>query len=494
VKLGKLPKVLPGSHEPLSGDLADREVVGVAHDSRRVKPGWVFVAIRGEQRDGADFAEDALVRGAVAVVSDRPLRLSRPVPQFIVTDCRRALAALANHFYGRPSRRLKIVGVTGTNGKTTTTFMLRSIIETAGHRCGLLGTICYDTGRRVLPASITTPESVDVQEFLAEMVAEGIEYAAVEVSSHALCMRRVDFVRFAAAVFTNLSEEHMDYHRTMKAYRRAKAELFRRLGPADTALINADDPAGRSMAAATCARVVWFGRASGAEITARLRRADLAGIEMTLHTPEGSADLKLPLIGDHNVYNALGAGGAALALGFDLECVRDGLQRMSTVPGRLERVPCEKDVTVLVDYAHTDHALEAVLGGLRRLAAKRILLVFGAGGDRDRAKRPRMGRVAERGADVVWVTSDNPRSEEPLAIIQEILSGVRHRNRVQVQPDREAAIAEAIRAAEPGDLVLIAGKGHERTQRFCDTVIPFDDRDAVRRALQPASDGSLLGA
>jgi len=494
VRLGNVPRLLPGRHETLSDSVAALEVLGVAHDSRRVKPGWVFVAIRGEQRDGADFVDDALARGAVAIVAERPLKLSRTVPLFVVPDARRALAALASHFYGRPSRRLKVIGVTGTNGKTTTTFMLRSIVEAAGHRCGLMGTIMYDTGRRVLPASITTPESVDVQEFLAEMVAEGIEYAAMEVSSHALCMRRVDFVRFAAAVFTNISEEHMDYHRSMNAYMQAKSLLFRRLGPADAAVINASDPAGKFMAASTCARVVWYGRGKDVQISATIDRASLGGIEMTLNTPRGSADISLPLIGDHNVENAMAAAGAALALGLGLEAIRDGLRNMPPVPGRLEKVPCEKPVTVLVDYAHTDRALDAVLTGLRRFATKRILVVFGAGGDRDRTKRPRMGRVAERGADVVWVTSDNPRSEEPMAIIQEIVSGMKHRSRVRIQPDREVAIGEALHAAEPGDIVLIAGKGHERTQRFRDTVIPFDDREAVRRAFQRDSELSLMRA
>ena len=494
MKLSGLPKILPGIHPPLAEGTEDAEIAGIAHDSRRVKPGWVFVAIRGHQRDGADFAENALSRGAAAVVSQRKLRLSRPVLQFMVPDARRALAALANSFFGRPSSKLHVVGVTGTNGKTTTTYLLRSIIEAAGHRCGLLGTVCYDTGRRALPASITTPESVDVQGFLAEMVAEGVEYAALEVSSHALCMRRVDLVHFAAAVFTNLSPEHMDYHGSLSAYRQAKARLFRMVGPAAYAIINADDETGSVMEDATFAKVLRYGLRDGADVTARINASDLDGTRMALQCAGGTVDIRLPMIGTHNVYNALAAATAALALGHDMETVREGLQRASTVPGRLETVVCEKGCRVLVDYAHTDHALRAVLRSLREVARKRIIVVFGAGGDRDRTKRPRMGRVVEAGADVAWVTNDNPRSEEPMAIIEEILSGVKNRRRMHVQPDRQTAITEALHAADAGDILLIAGKGHERIQRFRDTVVPFDDRQAVRRALTESSEGQSTGA
>ncbi len=482
MKLCKLPKILPGVHPPVPEDWAEVEVLGIAHDSRRVKPGSVFVAIGGHERDGNAYIEDALARGAVAIVSEKPVRPSRPVVTLTVSDARRALAALANTFYGKPSRRLHVIGVTGTNGKTTTTYMIRSILEAAGYRCGVLGTIGYETGRRSLPATVTTPESLSVQEYLAEMVAEGLDYAAMEVSSHSLCMRRVDFVQFAAAVFTNLSPEHMDYHRTLAAYRQAKARLFSALGPAAVAVINADDKSGAGMARGTFARVLYYGIKNRAEVSARIKESTLDGIRMTLATPSGEAELRLPLIGTHNVYNALGAAGVTLALGRDLNCIRDGLEHVPPVPGRLEPVPCPKGCKVLVDFAHTDQALKSVLQSLRPLTSKRIIVVFGAGGDRDREKRPRMGRVAELGADMAWVTSDNPRSEEPLDIINEILSGVRSRRRLHVQPDRQAAIAEALDAAQPGDLVLIAGKGHERTQRFKDKVIPFDDREAVERA------------
>lgn len=494
MKLSKLSKILPGIHSPLVSDVKDVTIAGVAHDSRRVKPGCVFVAIHGHQRDGADFVKDALDRGAVAIVSQQKLRTSRPVVQYIVPDARRALAALANSFHGRPSRRLRVIGVTGTNGKTTTTYLLRSILETAGYRCGLLGTICYDTGRRVLSASITTPESVDVQEFLAEMVAEGVEYVVMEVSSHALCMRRADFVQFAVGIFTNLSPEHMDYHGSVSAYREAKARLFRGLGPAASAVINADDESGSYMESATFANVVRYGLGGDVDVTARINESSLDGIHMTMQCADGEMDVHLPLIGTHNVYNALASATAAMALGPGMEVVRDGLQSASAVPGRLETVPCERDCRVLVDYAHTDHALRTVLGSLREITQKRIIVVFGAGGDRDRAKRPRMGRVVEVGADMAWVTSDNPRSEEPMAIIEEVLSGVKNRRRMHVQPDRQAAIAEALQAADPGDLVLIAGKGHERIQRFRDTVVPFDDREAARQALSGSSEGSLTGA
>jgi UDP-N-acetylmuramoyl-L-alanyl-D-glutamate--2,6-diaminopimelate ligase len=483
LKLAKLPKVLPGTHSPVPEEMAEIDVTGVAHDSRRIKPGWVFVAIPGHERDGGDFIEDALSRGAVAVVTERPLRTERPVLQFIVQDARRALAALANTFHNKPSRRLQVIGVTGTNGKTTTCYMVRSILQHAGQRCGLLGTIHYDTGRRVLPASITTPESVDIQEFLAEMVAEGMDSAVMEVSSHSLCMHRVDFVQFAVGVFTNLSPEHMDYHRTFTGYRDAKTMLFRGLGPASIAVLNADDKASEHIQGATFARVLRYGLKARSDVTAKVRSCGIDGIRMTLRCPAGETDVTLPLIGIHNASNALAAASVAWVLGYDLAAIRAGLEQLPSIPGRLEPVPYPRPCKVLVDFAHTEQALKSVLTSLRKVAEKRIIVVFGAGGDRDKTKRPRMGRVVEQHADLAWVTSDNPRGEEPMAIIEEILSGMKGRSRVHVQPDRQAAISEALQSAEAGDLVLIAGKGHERTQRFRDTVIPFDDREAVGRAV-----------
>ena len=483
MKLSSLPGILPGIHNHVPADLADCRIAGVTHDSRRVKPGWVFVAIRGYQRNGGNFADDAVARGAVAVVAEEKLRLCQPVLQFVVDDSRRALAALASAYFGRPSRKMKIVGVTGTNGKTTTTYMYKAIANAAGKACGILGTIAYDTGRRQLPAAITTPESVDVQEFLREMRTAELEYAALEVSSHALTMRRVDFVQFSAGVFTNLTEEHMDYHGTLSAYRRAKARLFTGLGPANYAILNADDVSSARIARGCCAKQLWYGLKKSADVTAKIISNSLYGVKMKLQTPAGSIRMHVPLIGQHNAYNAMAAAAAALSQGLSLEHIRAGIEGMAPVPGRLESVPCEKKCRVLVDFAHTDHALTTVLDSLRQLVAKRILVVFGAGGDRDRAKRPRMGRAVEKGADLAWITSDNPRSEDPRAIIEEILSGVRNRSGMRIQPDRRSAIQEAVMAAETGDLVLIAGKGHECTQRFKDTVIPFDDRVAIRDAL-----------
>jgi len=496
VRLFKLPKVLPGIHAPLAEVYDDVEIAGITHDSRRVKRGWVFVAIPGHQRNGADFIEDAVARGAAAIVAEHKVCVPQPVPVFVVQNARRALATLANSFFLRPSRRLQVIGVTGTNGKTTTTYMIRAIFGAAGHRCGILGTIAYETGRRTLPASITTPESVDIQEFMAEMLAEGMEYAAIEVSSHAMCMRRVDFVQFAVGVFTNLTSEHLDYHGTLSNYREAKARFFRLLGPATYAVLNADDRNSAAMARATCATVLRYGTRGEVDVKGRVRNASLDGTDMILSCTEGQVDLRLPLIGRHNVSNALAAATTALALGCDLGVVRTGLENMPPVPGRLERVQCEKGCRVLVDYAHTDQALKSVLDSLRKLSQKqRIIVVFGAGGDRDRAKRPRMGRVVSQRADMAWVTSDNPRTEEPNDIIRDILSGVSNRRNIRVQPDRNAAIAEALSAAGPGDLILIAGKGHERTQRFRDTIIPFDDREAVRRAVGgPPEEALLTGA
>lgn len=483
MKLAKLPKILPGIHQAVPDALAEVEVTGIAHDSRRIKPGWVFVAVPGHQRDGVDFVQDAITRGAVAVVCEHAIKTQPPVIQFIVQDCRRALAALASAFYGKPSRKLQVVGITGTNGKTTTSYMIRSILRHAGQRCGMLGTINYDTGKRQLPASITTPESVDIQEFLSEMVSEGMDSAVMEVSSHSLCMRRVDFVQFAVGVFTNLSPEHMDYHRTLTAYRDAKTRLFRSLGPASLAVLNADDKASEHIARSTFAKVIWYGLKNHSDVTAKVNKSGIDGINMTLRCSAGEIDIALPLIGMHNVYNALAAASVAMAMGLDLSVIQPGLEQLPIIPGRLEPVPCAKACKVLVDFAHTDQALKSVLKSLREVSSKRIIVVFGAGGDRDKTKRPRMGRVVEQYADLAWVTSDNPRGEEPMAIIDEILSGMKSKSRVRVEPDRQSAITEALRNAQPDDVVLIAGKGHERTQRFRDTVIPFDDREAVTRAV-----------
>jgi len=475
------------------------QVTGVACDSRRVRPGDVFVAVRGGAVNGEHFAPDAVRRGAVAVVAERRLDLAPQVTQFVVRDARRALAALASAFYGRPSEELHVVGITGTNGKTTTAFLVRSILEGAGAACGLIGTIAYDLGDGPLASSMTTPDAPRIQSMLRDMADAGLRYAVMEVSSHALDQRRTDFIRFEAGVLTNLSGDHLDYHGTPAAYREAKARLFQSLRPNAWAVLNADDP--QAFDLTTPAGRLWYTtNGADAEPPAPGRRLVAGEIETGLEATrfrlrvepaEGleaePIRLNLPLIGRHNVANALAAAGAALALGCSLEEVRRGLEGVGPVPGRLERVvPSRRRPglpQVVVDYAHTHDALDSVLSTLKPLAEGRLIVVFGAGGDRDRTKRPKMGRAVERWADLAWITSDNPRSEDPDEIIEEICQGIEDLGRFHRVPDRREAIEQAIRAARGGDLVLIAGKGHETTQTLGDKVIEFDDRQVAREVL-----------
>jgi len=472
------------------------EVTGVVCDTRKVSPGKVFVAIRGYKQDGHDFAGKAVAAGASAIVCERPLDV--PVPTLVVGDGRKALARLADAFHGRPSERVRVLGVTGTKGKTTTTFLLRSIVRASGREAGLLGTIAYEAFGVSRASDNTTPEPAEIQGFLASLDRPDAGFAVMEVSSHALVQERVTGVRFAAAAFTNLSGEHLDYHKTMEAYRDAKGLLFEGLDAGATAVLNAGQPAAALYAARTKARVLTFGiadddvhgaafDASGRpiDILARDIRLDPHGTRFTLRilAEERERPVALALVGRHNVENALAAVGLAVAAGIDGATIVRGLESLALVPGRLEPVDLGQPFRVLVDYAHTDDALEKVLSSVRAVSSGRIVCLFGCGGDRDRTKRPRMGRVAERLADQVVVTSDNPRSERPEAIIAEITAGLDAPERAHVVPDRRAAIFKAIALARPGDIVLIAGKGHETYQILGAETVHFDDREVAREAL-----------
>ena len=463
------------------------EATGVACDTRRVAPGNVFVAIHGYKYDGHGFAPEAARRGAVAVVAERPVDV--PVPVVIVPDTRAALARLADAFFERPSARVRVVGVTGTKGKTTTTFLVRSIVRAAGRECGLLGTIAYEAFGRSRPSDNTTPDPIAIQAFLASLDRPDGGFAVMEASSHALAQRRTDGIRFAAAAFTNLSGEHLDYHKTMEAYLEAKARLFDGLGPAAVAALNAGQPSFARLASRTRARVIPYAVEGDAEVRATGVALSPAVTRFALHLPrEAARPISLALVGRHNVENALAAAAAMHGLGLDGETIARGLQDLRHVPGRLEPVEAGQPFRVLVDYAHTDDALEKVLTALRTIApAARILCVFGCGGDRDRTKRPRMGRVAERLADRVVVTSDNPRSEEPRAIIEEIVRGLERPREVVIEPDRRRAIERAIADARAGDVLLIAGKGHETYQIVGPETIHFDDREVAREALLRAA-------
>lgn len=494
MRLSELKKVLGESQEVArpesfgrSHEFTDIEIKDIRYDSRQVKRGALFVAIKGSRYDGHDFVEEAVSRGAVAVVGERLIEPGLNLPQLVVKNSRQALASLSACFYGFPTRKIKVIGVTGTNGKTTTTHLLFYILRLAGFGVGLIGTIYYRIDQRSLPAPVTTPESRDLQCYLAEMVAKGLDYAVAEVSSHALDQGRVREVNFSAAVFTNLAPEHLDYHPSFEDYREIKASLFRNLSPRSFACINIDDEAAGSIMDKVRAKVITFGLKKGADISASIEAISLLGTDFLLRTPSGNALVRWGFLGRHNVYNALAAVACAWGLGLDVETIKKGLEAAEPVPGRLEKVDCGQDFTVLVDYAHTDHALRAVLSMLREIAPGRILLVFGCGGDRDRSKRPRMGRVAEELTDYFWLTNDNPRSEEPLAIIKDIRQGINSRASCAIEPERRRAIEAALSAARPGDIVLIAGKGHERRQIFKDEILPFDDRQVAREILSRES-------
>jgi len=460
-------------------------IKGLAYDSRNVFPGCLFFAVKGQNLDGHDFVEEAVSRGAVAVVAERKVVLPKDVPLLLVPSSRLALASASSVFFGEPSKKLKVVGVTGTNGKTTTTFLIRSILNEAGVPAGLIGTVYYCVGGREIPAVRTTPESLDIQALFAGMVEEGLVAAVVEASSHALEQGRLRGIDFCAAVFTNLSPEHLDYHGDMTSYKSAKGKLFSALPPEARAIINIDDQAGREFARETPARVATYALDERGNFSASIQKMGLGETSFVLGFPGGSIEIETPLVGLHNVYNILAAFATSnLVFEIEPECIARGIRNLKGVPGRLERIECGQDFPVLVDYAHTDDALRRVLVSLRPLVKGRLIVVFGCGGDRDRSKRPRMGRVAEEFADLIWLTNDNPRSEEPAAIIQEIERGIKERGKVTVESDRARAIHQALSSARRGDLVLITGKGHESVQIFRDSVVPFDDRIVAREGLR----------
>jgi len=467
-------------------------ISSLTDDSRKVRPGSCFVAIAGARQDGAAFLEQARSKGAVAVIGGVGVSVPSGFPLVQVADPRKSLSRLAAAFHrlsdSSAIRPLKLIGVTGTNGKTTVTWLLRSILRRAGYRPALLGTVEYDLISEVRSAPLTTPCAVELCECLAAAGDAGADHAVFEVSSHALDQGRCDGLRFAAGVYTNLTGDHLDYHITMDAYAAAKKRLFAMLPPDAVAVINADDPRAAEFATASTAPVVSYGiQSDRVDVRGELQLVDRSGTSFVLHHGESRVPIRLPLLGTHNVANALAAAAAALSLGVSLEAIRDGLETGSGVPGRLQRVePASWPFSVLVDYAHTDDALRNVLTALRPLTPGRVICVFGCGGDRDRGKRPRMAACVSELADLAFVTSDNPRTENPAAIIDEILAGVPRKTtcRIETQIDRRSAIMDAIAAARPGDTVLIAGKGHEDYQLVGDQVLHFDDAQEAREALR----------
>jgi UDP-N-acetylmuramoyl-L-alanyl-D-glutamate--2,6-diaminopimelate ligase len=458
------------------------DIAGLAYDNRAVEPRDLFFCVRGFTTDGHNFAPDAVSRGAAALVVDHQLDLD--VPQVEVSDVRRAMASAASTFYGEPTDTLVLAGVTGTNGKTTTAYLLRSLLEAAGRQTGLLGTVKSVVGGQEREAGRTTPEAIDLQRTFREMLDSGDGACVMEVSSHALELARVEAVNFAVGIFTNLTLDHLDFHPTMEDYFLAKRKLFTERRPA-AAVINLDDEYGRRLAAdpEVVNPVTFALDEEQATYRASAVQTSLAGSQFMLHSPAGVIEIRSPLSGRFNVYNVLAALAAARALGVPAEVAAAAVEQAGQVPGRFEAVDEGQAFAVLVDYAHTPDSLENVLAAARRLTGGRLHVVFGCGGDRDRGKRPLMGEIAARLADHVIVTSDNPRSEDPEAIIDEILAGVDRS--VEHEVDRRVAIAAAVAAADPGDVVVIAGKGHEQGQEFAGgQKLPFDDVTVAREALR----------
>jgi len=482
MKLGALAGAHPGAilHGP-----ADLEISGLSYDSRATARGHLFAALRGVKQDGLEFVKSAKRRGALAVLSDRTPPLD--LPWIEAANPRAALADLAAAWFGRPARRLSLAGVTGTNGKTTTAFLIDAALRRASKVTGLLGTVETRVAGRPKDASLTTPESLDLQRLLKEMVDEGVTHATLEVSSHALVQERVRGLHFKAAVFTNLTRDHLDFHGDFDAYFEAKKLLFtKHLHEEGTAVVNLDDEHGRLLAESLRGpRCRTFGFSPAAHIRPENLEVSLHGVRFLCATPQGSAPVNSPLLGRFNVSNLLGAIGAALALGLSPQEAASGVSSLEGVPGRMERVDEGQAFSVIVDYAHTDDALRNLLDTLRALEPRRLITVFGCGGDRDRSKRPLMGSVAAQRSDLVIATSDNPRSESPSGILEEIAQGFRnHSTPFKLIEDRREAIGLALRSAGPGDLVAIAGKGHEGTQTLRGKKLPFDDRLVAREILR----------
>jgi len=479
--------------QDLRGD-PDLEISSINYDSRLVQQGSLFVALKGHLKDGHDFISNAVSKGAVAVISELPTpldlgRVTNPVAMIQVPDSRRALSQLAVRFFDAPFNHMSLVGITGTNGKTTTSYLLESMLAAAGKRPGVIGTINYRFSGRVLEAPVTTPESLDLMQTLRSMKDSGVTHVVMEVSSHSLDQGRVRDCPFRVAIFTNMSRDHLDYHRTMKAYFEAKARLFRpprerEIDSPVRSVINADDPKGQELIRRTHGRVITYGLGMGCDIRANDVRVSRRGLRARLVTPEGEVEVASPLIGAFDIYNIMAAAGAARAMDIGLESIASGIKQLKGVPGRLELVNNRRGLALIVDYAHTPDALLKALQGVRLLTTGRVITVFGCGGDRDRGKRREMGRVAGMESDQVFITSDNPRTEDPSAIAGKIEEGVIESgiSDYVLDLDRKRAIQRAIHMANNGDLVLIAGKGHETYQIIGHEKRPFDDRVVAAQA------------
>jgi UDP-N-acetylmuramoyl-L-alanyl-D-glutamate--2,6-diaminopimelate ligase len=471
------------------------DIAGIAYDSRKVKPGCLFVAMRGEKVDGHDYIKDAARRGAIAVICENPPSeplsegMDNPSPPTIVLvrDARSALASAASAFFVNPSSALAVTGITGTNGKTTTSYLLKSILQAWGKKVGLIGTIQYMIGEEIFAATHTTPESLELQELLSRMRAAGCSHVVSEVSSHALAQRRVNCTTFAAAVFTNLTRDHLDFHRTMEEYYQAKTRLFMELLPAERqSIINQDDPYGRRLSCELRKlgrKVYTYGLEAGSDLLACDIGTSFAGLKFKIIAEGGRYDIASPLVGLPNVYNILSAAGASRALGVPWEAILKGIRTSGNVRGRFEKVEAGQKFLAVVDFAHTEDALERLIYTAKGLTKGRVITVFGCGGDRDRGKRALMGAVATRLSDFVVITSDNPRSERPEEIIREIVAGATRKNYL-TEPDRAEAIRRAVLIAGDSDIVIVAGKGHEQYQETDGMKIAFNDREVLEKSIE----------
>ena len=485
----RLSRLLKGADlQPIGEPGGDPEIRGVGLDSRTSRQGDLFCAVAGFKVDGVGFVPQAVARGAVAILaeSERPADLDPAVAWVRVADARTATGLAAREWHGRPDEAMTVVGVTGTNGKTSVVWLIESMARAAGKSAGRCGTIGHAYGGRTWPAERTTPEAPELFGILASMREHGVEVVAMEVSSHALELGRVAGARFAVGAFLNLSRDHLDFHEEMDRYFAAKARLILELDPVATAVLAADDERVMTLASETPARVLTFGRDADATVRITRERSTLEGSRAVLETPAGPLEVESPLVGAFAIDNIAAAAACALAIGLDGDAVVEGVKNLHTLPGRMERVAMGQPFAVVVDYAHTEHALQRLLEAVRKMTPGRVLVVFGCGGNRDRGKRPAMGRVAAELADVVFLTSDNPRDEDPQAILDDIERGLLSsvaRAEHHVVPDRRDAIGRAVAAAEANDSVVVAGKGHESTQAFGDRIEPFDDREVARELL-----------
>ena len=466
-------------------NISDCEIKGISCDSRNIAPGYLFVAIKGQRHDGHKFVKQAIDKGAAALILQNDLSFKTEVVKILVPDSRAALACASAAFFGYPAKNLKIIGITGTNGKTTVSYLIEKILDCAGCPCGVIGTVNYRLGRKQYSAVNTTPQADILQSFLQEILLAKSKYAIIEVSSHALAQHRVDCLDFDLSIFTNLSQEHLDYHGNLDNYFSCKSGLFERLAADAFAIINADDVYGRKLIKKVRSKILTFGIERPAQIRAKNLNLGINKIKFTAVTPGGNIEIDSPLIGRHNVYNILAAISAAFVEGIDFSAIASGISSCIYIPGRLERVDCAQEFEVFIDYAHTEDGLEKALQALQQIKKNKIILVFGCGGDRDKTKRPKMGKVATRLSDSVILTNDNPRSENPEQIVSDILKGIdKKATNYKIVLDRFQAIQEALSFAGRGDIVVIAGKGHESSQIFADRTVPFSDREAAEEILR----------